>query len=340
MSQNRGPVVIELAPDDAPIDPAAAPPIADPGDAAPPGDGTPARGVAMQTAARMGARRPSPLAGLFTAGLAGLAGVALGVALWDFLTALLARNAVLGAGALILALLAAGAGAILAAREILAWRGLRRLDGLRRGAEAALGANDLAAMRRFVARLDALYAPRPELAAARHRLGQRQAELLDAAGLADLTEAELLAPLDAEARRAVEAASRQVATVTALVPLALADVAAALLCNLRMIRRIAEVYGGRAGVLGGWRLTRTVLAHLVATGALAVGDDLVTSVAGGGMLARVSRRFGEGVVNGALTARVGIAAIEVCRPLPFRTLPPPRLGSLLQRALAGVFDRR
>ena len=130
---------------------------------------------------------------------------------------------------------------------------------------------------------------------------------------------------------------RQVATVTALVPLALADVAAALAANLRMIRRIAEIYGGRAGTLGAWRLTRAVLTHLVATGAVAVGDDLISSVGGGHVLSRVSRRFGEGIVNGALTARVGVAAMEVCRPLPFHGQRRPRVTSLVQRALTGVF---
>jgi putative membrane protein len=121
------------------------------------------------------------------------------------------------------------------------------------------------------------------------------------------------------------------------VPLALADVAIALAANLRMVRRVAEVYGGRGGTLGSWRVMRAVMAHLVATGAVAVGDDLIGSVAGGGLLARVSRRFGEGVVNGALTARVGIAAIEVCRPLPFRTRPRPSVTGLVRRALTGLF---
>ena len=38
--------------------------------------------------------------------------------------------------------------------------------------------------------------------------------------------------------------------MTAVVPLALADVLAALTANLQMIRRIAEIYGGRSGTLG------------------------------------------------------------------------------------------
>jgi putative membrane protein len=146
-----------------------------------------------------------------------------------------------------------------------------------------------------------------------------------------------MAPLDAEATREVEAAARQVATVTALVPLAFADVIAALTSNLRMIRRIAEIYGGRAGTLGAWRLTRAVLTHLVATGAVAVGDDLIGSVAGGSVLSRVSRRFGEGVVNGALTARVGVAAMEVCRPLPFGAGRRPSVTGIVRRALTGLF---
>ena len=155
----------------------------------------------------------------------------------------------------------------------------------------------------------------------------------------DLAETTLLTPLDAAAKAEVEAAARQVATVTALVPLALADVVAALTGNLRMIRRIAEIYGGRAGTLGAWRLTRAVMTHLVATGMVAVGDDMLDSIIGGGIVGKVSRRFGEGVVNGALTARVGVAAMEVCRPMPFRAGTRPSVRALMHRALSGLFTK-
>ncbi len=165
----------------------------------------------------------------------------------------------------------------------------------------------------------------------------RRGEVFDVATLYHMTEAELLAPLDAAARIEVEAAARQVAIVTAVVPLALADVFAAATSNLTMIRRIAEIYGGRAGTMGAWRLTRAVLTHLVATGAVAVGDDLIGSVTGGHVLSRLSRRFGEGIVNGALTARVGIAAMEVCRPLPFAGERRPQVHRLVGRALSGLF---
>ena len=152
-----------------------------------------------------------------------------------------------------------------------------------------------------------------------------------------LAETQLLAPLDQEARREIEAAARTGAAATAMIPLAFADVAAALAAIWGMIRRMAEIYGGRAGAVGGWRLARTVMTHLVATGAVAAGDDMIQTLAGGGLLAKLSRRFGEGVVNGALTARVGVAAMEVCRPLPFIAQPRPKVGNLVTRGLAGLF---
>ena len=297
------------------------------------------KGRAMAGAMAVAARRPSRLGRLFWGALVALVGFLVSVAAWDFVTGLLTRNPVLGwaaAGLFGLVLLAA---LLIALRELAALARLKRVDALHRAAEAALSGGDLEAARSVAARLGALYSGRRELASGRERLEARAGELFDAEAVLELAEAELLAPLDAAARREVEAAARMVATVTAVVPLALADVAAALTANLRMIRAVAEIYGGRAGVLGSWRLARAVMGHLVATGAVAVGDDLIGSVAGGGVLAKLSRRFGEGVVNGALTARVGVAAMEVCRPLPFRALARPRVTNLMQRALTGLFGR-
>jgi len=123
-----------------------------------------------------------------------------------------------------------------------------------------------------------------------------------------------------------------------MVPIPWIDMLAALGTNLRMIRRIGEIYGGRSGPIGSWRLLRSVSTHLMATGALAVGDDWLGSVFGGSLLSRLSRRFGEGMVNAALTARVGRAAIDVCRPLPFNMQERPKISVVLRRALTGIFD--
>ena len=269
-----------------------------------------------------------------------LVGFVASLAAWDYVNALILRFPLLGWA---VTALFVGLGIVLLAialRELAAFSRLRRVDAVQQSARDAVSAGDLSAARGVTARLTRLYRGRDDTRWGRQRFDEQSAEILDADGLLGLAEQTILVPLDARAMREVEAAARQVATVTAIVPLALADLIAALTANLRMIRRIAEIYGGRSGALRSWRLTRTVLSHLVATGAVAVSDDLIGSIAGGGVLSKVSRRFGEGVINGALTARVGVAAIEVCRPLPFQSVARPSVTGIVKRALTGLFSKR
>ena len=339
----KEPVVIELGQDEGPERRQGAtviedlPPAPSPSEAPPITDEEVSTGAAMRTLATLGARKPSRL-GRWTLRVgAALLAFLVGLAFWELVAGLMASNEVLGWIALGLGGLFALLLLAIAIREWAAFARLGRLDALHRDAEAALAGADLKGARSVALRLAALYDGREGLAHEAADLRARAPEIMDADGLLAHAETRLLAPLDAAAAAEVEAAARQVATVTAIVPLAFADVAAALASNLRMIRRIAETYGGRSGRLGTWRLARAVMTHLVATGAVAVGDDLVHSVAGGSLLTRVSRRFGEGVVNGALTARVGVAAMEVCRPLPFRARPRPSVTAMLGRAFAGLF---
>jgi putative membrane protein len=325
MSKSPKPFVMET--DDL-ADPSLAPPVPD----------LLPEGRAMQTAARLaGTKRGSSLGRLAAWAFGALFGFVLSVAAWDFVTTLLSRNSILGTIAFALVTIAVLVALILALREWAAFARMARLDHLRIKADAARTAHDLPAARSVTDALLRLYSPRADLAWGRARLTERRADILDADGLLALTETELMTPLDQAARREIEASARQVAMVTALVPLALADVATALFANLRMIRRIATIYGGRSGTLGSWGLLRRVFSHLLATGALALGDDLIHSVAGGGVLSKLSRRFGEGVINGALTARVGVAAMEMCRPMPFVALPKPKVTNLVSRALTGLF---
>lgn len=332
MSEPRktGPVLIEL--DEAPAHtPATAPPVPDAA-----GHHAPAP-RAMEMAARIAGRRPSRLARWFWSLATALVGFVVSLAAWDYVTGLVARSPVLGGIVTALTLAVLGVLLVFALREAAAFARLRRVDRLQSDAEAALSSGDLAAARKVTGALTRLYAGRDEMSWALARFEASAGDTLDADALLALAAREVLGPLDKAAQVEIEAAARQVAMVTAIVPLALADVVTALTANMRMIRRVAEVYGGRSGTLGTWRLTRSVMAHVVATGAVAVGDDLIGSVAGGGVLSKVSRRFGEGLINGALTARVGVAAMEVCRPLAFAKSEKPSVTGLVKRALTGLF---
>lgn len=329
---SKGPVLIDLD-DNIPTEgPDTAPPVP---------DLEPPSGAAMQKAVVLAARsgRPSGVARWFWGLGLTLLGAVVSVAAWDFATGLISRVPVLGYAVTVLMAAFVLVLVIASLRELAAFSRLSRLDRLHRAASEAKSEQNLEKAKSVTTRLLTLYRGRAELDWARDNFNARKDEQFDADALLEFAEAELLSPLDQAAMQEVEAAARQVATVTALVPLALADVFAALTSNLRMIRRVAEIYGGRAGTLGSWRLARAVMTHLVATGAVAVGDDLIGSLAGGGVVSKLSRRFGEGVVNGALTARVGVAAIEVCRPLPFSRNKRPSVTALVRRALTGLFGQ-
>lgn len=326
-----GPVLFDLD-EPVPATPATAPPV--PEINAPP---TPA---AMQRVATLAAARPNRLARWFWGLLVSIVGFFVGVAAWDFVMGLLARSPLLGWIAVGLTGLFCVVLLLITLRELAAFGRLRRVDRIQSGAAEALEDANLARARVVTGQIIALYHNRDDVSWGRDAFQHQQGDILDADGLLGLAETTILAPLDARARLEIEAAARQVATVTAIVPLALADVFTALTSNMRMIRRIAEIYGGRSGTLGSWRLTKQVLTHLVATGAVSVGDDLIGSVAGGGVLSKLSRRFGEGIINGALTARVGVAAMEVCRPLAFTTERKPSVTGLVKRSLTGLFGPR
>lgn len=312
-------------------------PAADPSIAAPVLDDAAPAIAALNTVAP---RRRSALSRMAIWVFSSLFLLVLTTAAWNFVTGLFASNTVLGWLAFGLVIAALGLALIAAWGEVLAFLRMGRLDATRARAAQAEAANDLPAARAVVADIQRLYAGRADTSWGMARLRDGAGDVLDADALLALTEREVLAPLDRAALAEVERAARQVATITAFVPLALADVAAVLFANTRLIRRLSQIYGGRSGSLGSLALMRRVAGALLGAGAMALADDLVGSVAGGGILGKLSRRFGEGVVNGALTARVGIAAMELSRPLPFVAQPRPNTGATVSRALAGVFGGR
>lgn len=219
--------------------------------------------------------------------------------------------------------------AVLVLREILALRRLRVLDTLRRDAAAALVNNNQHQANHILNSLEALYADRADLARARQHVKDNVPHLFDGHELVHLGERALMAPLDARAKALTAASARRVALVTAVSPRALVDIAFVIYESVRLAGAIAALYGARPGFFGFWRLTGAVLAHLAVTGGLVLTDGIVEQLVGQGLAAKLSQRLGEGVVNGLMTVRVGIAAMRVVRPLPFTTQPQPMVKDFI-----------
>lgn len=241
---------------------------------------------------------------------------------------LFARNESLGWLGVGLAVAAALALAVVTGREMFGLLRLAAIEKMHAKAQAVLASDDRAESRVIVGDLLRLAHQNPNLARARAALTEHASDIIDGADMIRLAERELMAPLDQEARRIVSVTAQRVSVVTAVSPRALFDVLFVFVAALRMIRQLARLYGGRPGALGMLSLLRHVIAHLAITGGMAAGDTLLQQMLGHGLAAKLSQRLGEGVLNGLLTARLGLAAIDVTRPLPFAALPRPALADL------------
>ena len=281
--------------------------------------------VPMQRGLRWGA--------VFWGALGGLVLLALGLGLTRLIEDLFARSEGLGFLGLALACAAALASAIVAAREAFGLARLATIEKLHLRAAGVLLSDDRVESRAIVQDLLKVAHQNPQLARARATLQGHVDDIIDGADLIRLAERELMTPLDQEARRLVSSAAQRVSIVTAVSPRAAIDVLFVFAASLRLIRQLARLYGGRPGALGMVRLMRHVIAHLAITGGMAASDSLVQQVLGHGIAAKLSQRLGEGILNGLLTARLGLAAIDVTRPLPFIALPRPALGDLAKDLL-------
>lgn len=185
----------------------------------------------------------------------------------------------------------------------------------------------------------ALYTDRLELAWSRARLAEHDKTIMSGTERLALLDRELLAVVDDQAKAAIAQSARRVAVVTAITPFAIFDMIFVLYENLRMVRRIATIYGGRPGYAALLRLASRVVAYVIASGGLALTDDLLGQFIGQGVAGRLSARAGQGMFNGGLTVRLGIAAIDLTRPLPFIEARRPRFRDLaleVSRGLTGA----
>jgi putative membrane protein len=309
-------------------------------------EGRPARGTVRITPESAPASLPVPMGApllpaeprlrwgpLFWGAVGGLTLLGAGLGVARLIEDLFARSESLGVIGLVLASVAALSLTAVTAREMFGLMRLAEIEKLHDRAAAVLSSDDRSESRAIVRDLLKIAHQNPHLARARNALQGHAGDIIDGADMIRLAERELMTPLDQEARRLVSVAAQRVSIVTAVSPRAFIDIAFVFAASLRLIRQLARLYGGRPGALGMIRLTRHVIAHVAITGGLAASDGVIQQVLGHGLAARLSERLGEGILNGLLTARLGLAAIDVTRPLPFTALPRPALTDLAKDLL-------
>jgi len=270
---------------------------------------------------------------IFLSAVGGL--IVLGLLLWvqNTIVSLLARNDWIGWAATALFIVAGVAFAMILLREALALSRLSAIASLRKTAEMALHNGNARDAKNAASEIQGLFSARQESREGLLRLKQHKRDILDARQILSLTERELLLPLDRAARSAIGASARRISVMTSISPAAFLVVGFVAYENLKLLRTLSGIYGGRPGFLSLLRLLRMIAGYLAVTGSIALTDDFVQQLVGHGLTARLSRRLGEGLVNGGFTIRIGLAAVDVLRPLPYIETKRPRVREFLNEFL-------
>jgi putative membrane protein len=264
--------------------------------------------------------------------------LAIGVGITSLITDLFARNQEIGWLGLALAILATVSLVVIAVREATALMRLAAVEKIRQRAAEMIVSDNRIEARVLVRELLDLTRRMPHLARGRANLEGHISEIIDGPDMVRLAERELMTPLDQQARKLISVAATRVSVVTALSPRVVVDILFVFGTAVTLVRRLAFLYGVRPGTLSLGRLVRQVVMHLAMTGGLAASDSVIQQMLGHGIAAKLSARLGEGVLNGLLTARFGLAAVDLIRPVPFAALTRPTLSDLMSEVLRSFGD--
>lgn len=243
--------------------------------------------------------------------------LALGLSADGLIRSLFAEYQFLGFIALIITIVGGIALLCFIIGEVRALLRLASVDNIRKNAEEAALTDNINLARKSVEELIRYTARSPYISEGRQAMLSHNGDIIDGKALIHLAEYEILRPLDLEARKMILNSAKRVSVVTAVSPRAIIDLGYVLYEVVGLIRRLATLYGARPERFGLISLVKRVISHLAVTGTLAVGDGLVEQFIGQGLATRLSARLGEGVVNGLMTTRIGIATMDALRPFPF-----------------------
>ena len=137
--------------------------------------------------------------------------------------------------------------------------------------------------------------------------------------------ANVLATLDKHVYDIVVKNSAIAALLTAMSPMAWLDALLFSWRNIRMIRQIAVHYGFRPGFVGTIKLVKQVLQGMMLSAAADFITDEAAETVGSSVAAILFAKAGQGMANGLLTARLGVQAMRLCRPIPFLPEENPSL---------------
>ncbi len=219
------------------------------------------------------------------------------------------------------------------------FRALRRLKNISRLQESTrpfIGADTHGHVGQDIALIADLYADRAEVRKDLEVFHESCDDCHTDGEVLTLFSQQVLRPIDERAYAVVAERAADTAIFTAVSPLAFLDALVSLWRNALLVRQIGTLYGARPGFAGMARLLRHTLENLAVAGTASLVSEAAAETVGGNLSAIVSAQVGQGIANGLMTARVGLIAMRLCRPINFTEEEKPRFARIRQEILSRV----
>lgn len=203
------------------------------------------------------------------------------------------------------------------------------LKNIQQQAQRLSETHDMGNAKVFVQELHTFYADKPQRLHFQRSI-EKLADYSNDREVIDHIDRTFLQPLDQEALRRISSFSLQTGTAVAISPWASLDMLLSLWRSIKMIDEIAQVYGLRPSLSNRYKLLKLVIHQLAFVGVTEiVTEQVVEEFASTSLSAIASARLGQGLGAGIYTARIGIAAMKVSRPIEFSKNNQPKTKSLI-----------
>lgn len=146
----------------------------------------------------------------------------------------------------------------------------------------------------------------------------------------------VLAPIDDQVKKQISQSASENALLVAVSPLAIVDVLFVAWRNIALINKITRAYGIELGYWSRLRLFRLVLVNMAFAGATELVSEMGLEFLSQSVTAKLSMRAAQGIGVGLLTARLGIKAMEFCRPVVFQEQEKPKLSTIRQELFSTI----
>ncbi|AVH32994.1 YcjF family protein [Vibrio fluvialis] len=152
----------------------------------------------------------------------------------------------------------------------------------------------------------------------------------------EMYDAMVVSEQDKQATKLVSQYSTEAAALVAISPLAVADMLLVAWRNFKMIDQLADLYGVELGYWSRLKLFKAVLVNMAAAGASELAIDASMDLLSMDLAGKVSARAGQGLGVGILTARLGLKAMSLLRPLPWYKDRAVKLSAIRKQIVAKV----